>query len=144
MGEYTAIVKQDGDWWIGWIEEVPGVNCQERSREALLETLRISLHEALEANRADGTFESALVGGRHARARTSSRQHWRAVQTASTSRQALAGITRRFRFHDQRHAFASTLASKGINSFTLRDLLGHTAPARRYATRGQAPKHSTL
>jgi hypothetical protein len=33
--------------------EVPGVNCQEPSREALLETLRITLHEALEANRAD-------------------------------------------------------------------------------------------
>jgi predicted RNase H-like HicB family nuclease len=53
MSEYTAIVKQDGDWWIGWIEEVPGVNCQEPSRETLLETLRITLEEALEANRAD-------------------------------------------------------------------------------------------
>jgi hypothetical protein len=53
MSEYTAIVKQDGDWWFGWIEEVPGVNCQEPSRETLLETLRITLHEALEANRAD-------------------------------------------------------------------------------------------
>lgn len=53
MSEYTAIVKQDGDWWIGWIEELPGVNCQESSRDALLETLRITLHEALEANRAD-------------------------------------------------------------------------------------------
>jgi hypothetical protein len=21
--------KQDGDWWIGWIEAVPGTNCQE-------------------------------------------------------------------------------------------------------------------
>ena len=21
--EYTAVVKQDGDWWIGWVEEVP-------------------------------------------------------------------------------------------------------------------------
>ena len=29
--EYTAVVKQDDAWWIGWIEEVPGVNCQERS-----------------------------------------------------------------------------------------------------------------
>jgi predicted RNase H-like HicB family nuclease len=53
MSEYTAIVKQDGDWWIGWIEEVPGVNCQEPSREVLLETLRITLQEALEFNRAD-------------------------------------------------------------------------------------------
>ncbi|MDE2978525.1 MAG: type II toxin-antitoxin system HicB family antitoxin [Acidobacteriota bacterium] len=51
MQEYTAIVKRAGDWWIGWIEEVPGVNCQERSREELLETLTITLGEALEFNR---------------------------------------------------------------------------------------------
>ena len=51
MQEYTAIVKRAGDWWIGWIEELPGVNCQERSREELLETLSITLGEALEFNR---------------------------------------------------------------------------------------------
>ena len=50
---YTAVVKQDGDWWIGWIEEVPGVNCQEHSREELLKTLRVTLAEALEMNRTD-------------------------------------------------------------------------------------------
>ncbi len=50
---YTAVVKQDGEWWIGWIEEVPGVNCQEHTREALLESLRITLGEALDMNRAD-------------------------------------------------------------------------------------------
>lgn len=51
--EYTAVVKKDGEWWIGWIEEVPGVNCQESTREELLITLRITLAEALEMNRAD-------------------------------------------------------------------------------------------
>lgn len=50
---YTAVVKQAGQWWIGWIEEVPGVNCQEHSRDELLESLRITLGEALEMNRAD-------------------------------------------------------------------------------------------
>jgi len=50
---YTAIVKQDGDWWIGWIEEIPGVNCQEATREELLETLKTTLQEALEFNRQD-------------------------------------------------------------------------------------------
>ena len=49
--EYTAVIKQENDWWIGWIEEVPGVNCQERSRDELLETLRLTLKEALEFNR---------------------------------------------------------------------------------------------
>jgi predicted RNase H-like HicB family nuclease len=48
---YTAITKQDGDWWIGWIEEVPGVNCQERTREGLRESLRDALREALAFNR---------------------------------------------------------------------------------------------
>ena len=51
--KYTAVVKQDGDWWIGWIEEVPRVNCQEATREELIETLRITLKEAVELNRED-------------------------------------------------------------------------------------------
>jgi len=50
---YTAITKQDGEWWIGWIEEIPGVNCQEPTREALLDSLRVTLREALEFNRSD-------------------------------------------------------------------------------------------
>ena len=50
---YTAVVKQSGDWWIGWVEEVPGVNCQEPTREELLQTLRVTLREALELNRRD-------------------------------------------------------------------------------------------
>ena len=50
---YTAITKKDGDWWIGWIEEVPGVNCQERTRKELLESLKVTLKEALEFNRQD-------------------------------------------------------------------------------------------
>ena len=48
---YTAVIKRDGDWWIGWIEEVPGVNCQELSREELIESLRVTLSEAIELNR---------------------------------------------------------------------------------------------
>ena len=51
--QYTAVVKQDGDWWIGWIEEVPGVNWQEPTKEGLLETLKETLREALELNRGD-------------------------------------------------------------------------------------------
>ena len=50
---YTALTKQDNGWWIGWIEEVPGVNCQERTHEKLLETLKATLKEALEFNRRD-------------------------------------------------------------------------------------------
>ncbi|HEX7445914.1 MAG TPA: hypothetical protein VF306_00130 [Pirellulales bacterium] len=28
MANYTAVIQGDGDWWIGWVEEVPGVNSQ--------------------------------------------------------------------------------------------------------------------
>jgi predicted RNase H-like HicB family nuclease len=48
---YTAIIKQNGQWWIGWIEEIPGVNCQEATKEELLESLQETLREALALNR---------------------------------------------------------------------------------------------
>ena len=51
--KYTAVVKEDAGWWIGWIEEIPGVNCQERTREELVESLRVTLREALDLNRSD-------------------------------------------------------------------------------------------
>jgi predicted RNase H-like HicB family nuclease len=51
--EFTAVIKHDGEWWLGWIEEVPGVNCQEASCDDLLESLRLALREALEFSRQD-------------------------------------------------------------------------------------------
>ena len=64
---YTAVVQQHDKWWIGWVEEVPGVNSQARTREELLDTLREALAEALDMNRADaraaaaGTFEEVSL-----------------------------------------------------------------------------------
>ena len=49
--QYTAVVKKSGKWWIGWNEEVPGVNCQEATKEDLVESLRVTLKEALEFER---------------------------------------------------------------------------------------------
>jgi predicted RNase H-like HicB family nuclease len=60
VNHYTAVVKHDGDWWIGWVEEVPGVNAQEQTREALLASLKLVLLEALDMNRADAR---AAAGG---------------------------------------------------------------------------------
>jgi hypothetical protein len=56
--EYNAIIKEQGKWWIGWITEVPGANCQEQSRKELLESLRVTLREAIEFNR-----RAALASG---------------------------------------------------------------------------------
>ena len=49
--EYTAVLKQEGGWWIGWVEEIPGVNCQERTKSDLLTSLKEVLSEAIEFNR---------------------------------------------------------------------------------------------
>ena len=50
---YMAVVNHGHCAWIGWIEEVPGVNCQEATREELLASLRVTLAEAIEFNRAE-------------------------------------------------------------------------------------------
>ena len=50
---YTAVVRRDGQWWIGWVEEFPGVNSQGETRAELLDNLRSALREILEINRAD-------------------------------------------------------------------------------------------
>jgi predicted RNase H-like HicB family nuclease len=64
--EYTAVIKKAEGWWIGWIEEVPGVNCQERTRTALLESLREILAEALDLNRNEA-LAAAGAGYREAK-----------------------------------------------------------------------------
>jgi len=58
---YTAVVEQDANWWIGWVEEVPGVNCQEATREQLLDSLRVALAEAIAFNR----IEARRAGGKY-------------------------------------------------------------------------------
>lgn len=62
QSRYTAIIQQDGPWWIGWIEEVPGVNSQGATREELLDNLQSALQEALEMNRNDAL---AAAGSHH-------------------------------------------------------------------------------
>ena len=49
--EVTAIIQKDGDWWIGWIEEIPGANAQEKTREELIISLREAAKDILDLNR---------------------------------------------------------------------------------------------
>jgi len=68
-GSYTAVIQQHGEWWIGWVEEIPGVNSQGHTREELLDNLRDALEEALEMNRAEaraaasGAYEEVGIPG---------------------------------------------------------------------------------
>jgi len=67
MPQYTAVIQRDGKWWIGWIEEIQGVNCQGRTRKELMANLRSALREILQLNRTEaraaarGEFEEASV-----------------------------------------------------------------------------------
>jgi predicted RNase H-like HicB family nuclease len=51
--KYSAIIQQRENSWIGWVEEVPGVNSQGHTREELIANLRSAVKEALEMNRAE-------------------------------------------------------------------------------------------
>ena len=64
---YTAIVQKDEGWWIGWVEEVPGVNAQERTKKELLLSLSEALRDILELNRQQalenirGKYEEVVI-----------------------------------------------------------------------------------
>jgi len=45
-----AIIKKPDDWWIGWLVDIPGVNAQEKTKEKLLESLRIGAEDMLKAD----------------------------------------------------------------------------------------------
>ena len=44
---YKAVIKKEGDWWIGWLVDLPGVNAQERTYEELIESLKIGAEDML-------------------------------------------------------------------------------------------------
>lgn len=51
VGEFTAVYQRDGEWWVGYIEELPGANAQERTLGEARESLREAVLDVLEANR---------------------------------------------------------------------------------------------
>jgi hypothetical protein len=56
----TALINQVGDWWVGWIEGIPGVNCQETSQDELIESLKVTLQEAIAFNREESAMHKNL------------------------------------------------------------------------------------
>ena len=45
--EYRAIIQQVSGWWIGWLIDIPGVNAQEKTKEKLIESLKIGAEDLL-------------------------------------------------------------------------------------------------
>ncbi len=51
MAEYTAIYEFDGEWWIGYVEELPGANTQGRTLDEARENLKDAVRFLIETNR---------------------------------------------------------------------------------------------
>ena len=45
--KYRAIIQQIDKWWIGWLIDLPGVNAQERTKEKLIESLKIGAEDLI-------------------------------------------------------------------------------------------------
>lgn len=49
--EFTAIIEKRGNWYIGYIEEISGVNTQGKTIKEVRENLKEALELILEANK---------------------------------------------------------------------------------------------
>ena len=43
--KYRAVIKDTGNWWIGWLVDLPSVNAQEKTKAKLIESLKIDAQE---------------------------------------------------------------------------------------------------
>ncbi len=50
-GPFTAVYQREGEWWTGFVEELPGANAQGETLEEARESLREAVSLVLEANR---------------------------------------------------------------------------------------------
>jgi predicted RNase H-like HicB family nuclease len=57
---FTAVFEQDGPWWIGYVEELPGANTQGATIEEARENLKEAVALILESNREQA--EKEIVG----------------------------------------------------------------------------------
>lgn len=48
---YTAVFEQVGEWWTGYVEELPGCNVQERTLEEARGSLKEVIQLILQSNR---------------------------------------------------------------------------------------------
>lgn len=47
----TAIFEQVGEWWLGYVEELPGANTQGKTLDEVRENLREAVQLIIEVNR---------------------------------------------------------------------------------------------
>ena len=45
--KFRAMIKKSDNWWIGWLIDLPGVNAQEKTKEKVVESLKIGAEDIL-------------------------------------------------------------------------------------------------
>jgi len=56
---FTAVFEQAGEWWIGYVEELPGANTQGATLDEARDNLKEAVALILEANRELAQREAA-------------------------------------------------------------------------------------
>jgi predicted RNase H-like HicB family nuclease len=51
LNKFTAVFEHAGQWWIGYVEELPGANTQGKTLEEARENLKEAVQLIIEANR---------------------------------------------------------------------------------------------
>ncbi len=51
VNKFTAVYERDGEWWIAYVEELPGANTQGATLDEARENLKEAVSLLLEANR---------------------------------------------------------------------------------------------
>ena len=51
MEKFTAVFEQEDDWWIAYVEELPGANTQGETLEEARDNLKDAIQILIEANR---------------------------------------------------------------------------------------------
>lgn len=51
MARFTAVFQKRGNWWVGYVEELPGANTQGKTLEEARENLREAVALVIQANR---------------------------------------------------------------------------------------------
>jgi len=60
--EFTAVVEQDGPWYVAYCAEVPGANGQGTSHEECIESLRGAIALILDHRRDESLRDLPVIG----------------------------------------------------------------------------------
>ena len=58
---FTAVYKKSGKWFLGWVEEIPGINTQGKTLKEVKGNLLEATQLVIETNRLMNTKQKGLI-----------------------------------------------------------------------------------